>query len=126
MDRSESSCHSHSHFCGTVGEVHRPIQLYRLTVAMGLVLLHACPLPAFAWNPPGHMLSGSISYQLLQRESPYTVGAVRSLLEKHPWYEKHWRAQLNNFPDPDRNEILFMVATNWADDVRTTKDNRVS
>jgi S1/P1 Nuclease len=26
---------------------------------------------------------------------------------------------LNNLPDTDRNEILFMVATNWADDVRT-------
>jgi len=32
---------------------------------------------------------------------------------------KHWRSQLNNLPDPDRNEILFMLAPRWADDIRT-------
>jgi S1/P1 Nuclease len=76
-------------------------------------------MPALAWNPPGHMVSGSISYQLLQRESSSTVGTVISLLEKHPWFEKHWRVQLNNLPDPDRNEILFMLAPKWVDDIRT-------
>jgi hypothetical protein len=99
--------------------MRRNLQLFRLTVSSVLALLMTHLLPALAWNPPGHMLSGSIAYQVLQRESPSTVGKVKSLLEKHPWYEKHWRPQLNNLPDSDHNEILFMLAPKWADDVRT-------
>jgi hypothetical protein len=37
------------------------------------IALFACaltsPLYALAWNIPGHMLSGAIAYQILQRES---------------------------------------------------------
>lgn len=28
------------------------------------------PFDAFAWNIPGHMLSGAITYQIIQRENP--------------------------------------------------------
>ena len=94
--------------------MRRNLQLFRLTVSIVFALLMTHLLPALAWNPPGHMLSGSIAYQVLQRETPSTVGKVKSLLKKHPWYEKHWRRQLNNLPDSDRNEILFMLAPKWA------------
>jgi S1/P1 Nuclease len=99
--------------------MRRQLQLLRSTVCIALAPLMTHPLPALAWNPPGHMLSGSIAYQVLQHESPSTVEKVISLLEKHPWYEKHWRPQLNNLPNPKRNEILFMLAPKWADDLRT-------
>lgn len=77
------------------------------------------PQKSDAWNLAGHMLSGMIAYQILQRESPATIPAVRSILEKNPWYESRWKAQLDKLPESDRDEMLFMLATRWADDVRT-------
>jgi hypothetical protein len=65
------------------------------------------------------MLSGAIAYQILQRENPSTIPIVRSVLEKNPWYETRWKAQLEKLPDTERDEILFMLAARWADDIRT-------
>jgi hypothetical protein len=45
------------------------------------------PLHASAWNIPGHMLSGAMAYQVLRQDSPTTIPAVRSLLEKIPGIE---------------------------------------
>ena len=64
------------------------------------------------------MLSGAIAYQILQRENPSTIPIVRSV-EKNPWYETRWKAQLEKLPDTERDEILFMLAARWADDIRT-------
>ena len=72
-----------------------------------------------AWNIPGHMLSGAIAYQILQRENPSTIIIVRSVLEKNRWYETRWKAQLEKLPEPERDEMLFMLAARWADDIRT-------
>ena len=83
------------------------------------------PCNAFAWNIPGHMLSGAIAYQLLQRENPAAIARIRSILEKNPWYETHWTAQLEKLPETDRIEMLFMLAARWADDIRT-KDPSLS
>jgi len=77
------------------------------------------PLHALAWNIPGHMLSGAIAYQILQRENPSTIARVRSILENNPWYETRWKAQLDKQLESDRNEMLFMLAARWADDIRT-------
>jgi len=44
------------------------------------------PLDAVAWKVPGHMVSGAIAYQIVQRESPTTITKVRAILEKFPWY----------------------------------------
>jgi hypothetical protein len=49
------------------------------------------PLPASAWNIPGHMLSGIIAYQVLQQENPQTIAKVEAMLEKHPWYANQWQ-----------------------------------
>jgi hypothetical protein len=92
----------------------------KLTAALTLLpcalLTWRCDAPA--WNIPGHMLSGAIAYQILQRESPATIPAVRLVLEKHPWYESHWRGQLEKLPEPERDETLFKLAARWADDIR--------
>jgi hypothetical protein len=86
-----------------------------------LIILAFCLLgnELRAWNIPGHMLSGTIAYQILQRENPVTITAVRSVLEKNPWYETRWRPQLEKLPEAERNEMLFMLAARWADDIRT-------
>src|SRR5215831_7771601 len=56
---------------------------YRIAVLLiaSLVLLITVlsPLPASAWNTPGHMLSGAIAYQVLQQESPQTIDKVKAV-----------------------------------------------
>jgi hypothetical protein len=52
-----------------------------------LLALAVLPLPASAWNIPGHMLSGAIAYQVLQ-QNPQIIDKVKAVLEKHPWYNK--------------------------------------
>ena len=50
---------------------------------------------------------------------PATILTVRSVLEKNPWYETRWKAQLDKLPEAERDETLFMLAARWADDIRT-------
>ena len=50
---------------------------------------------------------------------PATIPAVRLVLEKNSWYDSHWRPQLEKLPDTERDEMLFMLAARWADDIRT-------
>src|SRR5262249_49838646 len=84
-----------------------------------LLALALLPLPASAWNIPGHMLSAAIAYQVLQQESPQTIDKVKAVLEKHPSYEIRWQARLQDFPVADHNLFLFMQATRGPDDIRT-------
>ena len=39
-----------------------------LIVYIVLLALVVLPLPALAWNIPGHMLSGAMAYQFLENE----------------------------------------------------------
>ena len=97
----------------------------RLNTAIALfVSILTLPFVLFAWNIPGHMLSGILAYQILQRENPATITAVRSVLEKNPWYQTRWKAQLNKLPESERDEMLFMLAARWADDIRTLDKNQ--
>jgi len=65
------------------------------------------------------MLSGAIAYQIVQRESPTAIAKIRAILEKPPLYDTRWKSQLEKLPDTERNEMLFMLAARWADDIRT-------
>jgi hypothetical protein len=83
--------------------------------------VYLCPaLPASAWNIPGHILSGIIAYQVLQRENPATIEKVKAVLEKHPWYANQWQARLQDAPPGDHGLVLFMQAARWPDELRTT------
>ena len=90
-----------------------------LIASLVLLRLAVLPLPASAWNIPGHMLSATIAYQVLQQENPSTIEKVRAVLEKHPWYANQWQARLQDVPVADRDLVLFMQASRWADDIRT-------
>ena len=81
-----------------------------------LLTLAVLPLPATAWNIPGHMLSAAITYQVLSQENPRTT--VKTVLEKHPWYANQWQARLRDVSVADHGLVLFMQAAGWADDVR--------
>ena len=41
------------------------------------------------------------------------------MLEKNPWYASRWKIQLDKLPEAEREEMLFMLAARWADNVRT-------
>src|SRR5215510_9254276 len=69
-----------------------------------LLALALLPLPASAWNIPGHMLSAAIAYQVLQQESPQTIDKVKAVLEKHPSYPTNGR------PGP---KTFLMVTAEW-------------
>ena len=64
------------------------------------------------------MLSAAIAYQVLQQENPQTNDKVKALLEKHPWYANQWQARLQDVPVAERDQVLFMQAARWADDIR--------
>jgi hypothetical protein len=87
------------------------IKRFNAAVVLILVSLVLFPFDGLAWNIPGHMLSGAIAYQILQRENPATITPVRFVLEKNPWYETRWKSQLDKLPEAERDEILFMLAT---------------
>jgi S1/P1 Nuclease len=84
-----------------------------------LLTLAVLPLPASAWNIPGHMLSGIIAYQVLQQENPQSIDKVKAVLDKHPWYANQWQARLQDVAVADRDTVLFMQAARWADDIRS-------
>ena len=65
------------------------------------------------------MLSGIIAYQILGWENPTTIDKVKAVLEKHPWYANQWKARLQEVPVFDRDMMLFMQASRWADDIRS-------
>jgi hypothetical protein len=65
------------------------------------------------------MVSGAVAYQVLRAENPATIATVRAILEKHPWNDGRWKEKLSTVPDSQRDEMLFMIATTWADDIRT-------
>ena len=90
----------------------------RLLACVVVITVAVLPLPASAWNIPGHMLSGIIAYQVLQQENPPTIEKVKAVLEKHPWYANQWQARLQDVPVADRDMVLFMQAARWADDIR--------
>src|SRR5678816_3874494 len=84
-----------------------------------LTAVMALSSSASAWNIPGHMLSGIIAYQVLQQENPQTIEKVKAVLEKHPWYANQWQARLQDVPAAERDQVLFMQAARWADDIRS-------
>ena len=89
-----------------------------LIASLVLLTLAVLPLPASAWNIPGHMLSGAIAYQVLQQENPQSIEKVKAVLEKHPWYANQWQARLQDVPAADHGLVLFMQAARWPDDIR--------
>ena len=89
-----------------------------LIASLVLLTLAVLPLPASAWNVPGHMLSAAIAYQVLHQENPRTIEKVKAVLEKHPWYTNRWQARLQDVPVADDGLVLFMQAARWPDDIR--------
>jgi hypothetical protein len=93
--------------------------LRALPLAFISVLLTFSVRQALAWNIPTHMITGSIAHEIIRRENPSAVANVTAILEHRSWYVTRWQIQLSKLPQPERNEMLFMLAARWADDIRT-------
>ncbi len=91
--------------------------------ATAMLLLTAIPAaPALAYNKAGHKVSGAIACDVLKETSPETVEKVVSLLKQHPYYEEHWKSDLETLPAEDRDCDLFMLAAEWPDVIRSDKE----
>src|SRR5262245_44264444 len=88
-----------------------------LTVVLTAVM--ALSSTSVAWTIPGHILSATITYQILQQENPQVIDKVKAILEKHPRYSNQWQARLQDVPVVDYSLVLFMQAARWTDGIRT-------
>jgi sec-independent protein translocase protein TatA len=68
-----------------------------LAASLVFFILTILPLPASAWNIPGHMLSGIIAYQVLRQENPPIIEKVKAVLEKHPGMQTNGRRGFKTF-----------------------------
>jgi hypothetical protein len=90
-----------------------------------LLLAFLClssPLSALAWNGAGHMTTGAIAYQELKREDPTATQRVIEILKANPEFETLWESELDRVETLEPEQLLFMLAARWSDDIR--RDNR--
>ena len=94
--------------------------LTRVLATAVAVLLAAPAAPA--WTKAGHMVTGSVTYQVLKAENPAALKKVVAILKAHPQFEKLWKKQIETLvaaaPDADPDEYLVMLSARWADDIR--------
>ncbi len=93
--------------------------LRKLMLAAGAVFLAAGS--GLAWNRAGHMVTGAIAYDELQKTSPATIARVIAILRQHPQYESRWKPQMEGMNEQDQERYLFMLAARWPDDIRGDK-----
>jgi S1/P1 Nuclease len=103
---------------------YQPPPMHKSFVFASLLATFTFCTPVLAWNKAGHMVSGAIAYTELQQNAPESLPRVIALLKKHPYYLSKWKTEIATVPDSDRNLYLFMLAGRWADDARTTPDDR--
>ena len=89
-----------------------------------LIVLLLLPAPALAWSKPGHMVTGALAYQVLQRDDPAAAAKAVELLQQTPQYARDWKPTADALPEAERGEYLFMMAGRWADDIRGTSYDR--
>jgi S1/P1 Nuclease. len=97
------------------------VKIHRTLLVAGIAVLFAIAVsiePASAWNDRGHMSVGYVAYKRLKLAARDRVNA---LLKLNPKY-KDWAAQVdqqmpNASPD-DKNLMIFMLATTWADEIK--------
>jgi hypothetical protein len=90
--------------------------------AVVIALLAVFVQSAAAWNRQGHMVSGAIAYDTLKKDNPKKLEKVLALLKAHPHYATMWAKQLERVEEENRDQVLFMLAARWADDIRDEPD----
>jgi hypothetical protein len=90
--------------------------------ALAVGLLSFTSQPAAAWNRQGHMVTGAISYDTLKKDNPKKLEKVLAILKSHPHFTTMWAKQLERVEEENRDQLLFMLAARWADDIRDDAD----
>lgn len=92
---------------------------FSLTLVLWLLLV--LPSPAYAWNKAGHMVTGAIAYSELQKNDPQALASAINLLKQNSDLNDKWLSQVNQNANSTLNpdQILFMQAARWSDDIRT-------
>ena len=65
--------------------------------------------PAFAWNKPGHMVTGAIAARELKANDPQALARVVALLKRHPFHRNVWRPIVNQRAglDDEQAALIF-------------------
>ena len=75
------------------------------------------PQPTFAWLSPGHMATGAIAYDSLNRRDPAAVAAIVGLEQFHP-DRARLDQMLGGLEGAAREKKLFELMARWPDDAR--------
>jgi hypothetical protein len=70
--------------------------------------------PAFAWDGFGHMVVADLAWRDLHANAPQLLGRIDALLKLNPSYP----AWVKGVPASARQEIAFVQAAHWADDIK--------
>ena len=70
-----------------------------------------------AWNRGGHLVTGALAYEELEKSSPKALAELIAILPSHPAFSK-WQSDLGDSPTVDRTKALLMLAAAFADDAR--------
>lgn len=85
----------------------------RYLVAVSAFVVLASP-SMYAWHGKGHMAVAYVAYQLL---TPSTRVRVDALLRLNPSIDV-WRSRVASVPANKKNQMIFMLAAVWPDDIR--------
>jgi hypothetical protein len=89
----------------------------RFAVLATVAALSLAPLPAQAWQRPGHAASAAFAYDELARTHPKAVAAIVEIMAAHP-DRARFDAALGDATGAERDRRLFMAMARWPDDVR--------
>ena len=94
----------------------RPMRRHLLSVPF-LCALFLVPQPALAWLAPGHMATGAIAYDALERQDPAAVAAIVGVEQAHPDHAR-FEQVLGATQGGARDRKLFELMARWPDDAR--------
>ena len=78
---------------------------------------------AFAWDHPGHMTTGAIAYDEIERTNPELIEKIGLLFLAHPEVSPFWVAA-GEAKGKERVRRMFIECARWADDVKFTSHDR--
>ncbi len=91
----------------------------RLLLAL---LIATTAAPASAWNGFGHMVVADIAWRDLKAHAPQLLARIDALLQLNPSYPQ-W---VRGVPESARQEVAFVQAAHWADDIKGPGSGYVS
>ncbi len=91
----------------------------RLLLAL---VLAATAAPSFAWNAFGHMVVADVAWRDLKANAPQLLPRIDALLKLNPSYAQ-W---VKGVPESARQEVAFVQAAHWADDIKGPTSGYVS